>query len=75
MDFNDLKSMFGEVKSRMDGSIERVRRDMANVRTGRATVGLLDGVQVEAYGSRMPINQLASLSIPDRLQAWPRLVF
>ena len=65
MDFNDLKSMFGEVKSRMDGSIERVRRDLANVRTGRATVGLLDNVQVEAYGSKMPITQLATLSIPE----------
>ena len=65
MDFNDLKSMFAEVKSRMDGAIERVRRDMANVRTGRATVGLLDGVQVDAYGSKMPINQLATLSVPE----------
>jgi ribosome recycling factor len=49
----------------MDAGIERVRRDMANVRTGRATVGLLDGVHVEAYGSKMPINQLATLSIPE----------
>jgi ribosome recycling factor len=65
MDFNDLKGMFAEVKSRMDTSIERVRRDMANVRTGRATVGLLDSVQVEAYGSKMPINQLATLSVPE----------
>ena len=65
MEFSDLKGMFGEVKGRMDGAIERVRRDMANVRTGRATGGLLDGVQVDAYGSRMPINQLAALSIPE----------
>src|SRR5918995_3886077 len=65
MDFSDLKGMFAEVKTRMDGAIERVRRDMANVRTGRATVGLLDGIQVEAYGSRMPINQVATLSIPE----------
>ena len=65
MDFNDLKGMFTEVKGRMDGAIERVRREMANVRTGRANVGLLDGVQVEAYGSKMPINQVASLSIPE----------
>src|ERR671912_145685 len=65
MEFSDLKGMFGEVKARMDGAIERVRRDMANVRTGRATVGLLDGIHVEAYGSRMPINQLATLSIPE----------
>jgi ribosome recycling factor len=65
MDFNDLKGMFTEVKARMDGGIDRVRREMASVRTGRATVGLLDGIQVEAYGSRMPINQVASLSVPE----------
>lgn len=65
MDFNDLKGMFSEVKTRMDGAIDRVRRDMAGVRTGRATAGLLDGVQVEAYGSKMPINQVATLSIPE----------
>jgi ribosome recycling factor len=65
MDFNDLKGMFGEVKTRMDAAIERVRKDMANVRTGRASAGLLDNVQVEAYGSRMPLNQVATLSIPE----------
>ena len=65
MDFSDLKGMFGEVKTRMDAAIERVRKDMANVRTGRATVGLLDGVQVEAYGAKMPINQVAALSVPE----------
>jgi ribosome recycling factor len=65
MDFNDLKSMFSEVKTRMDGAIDRVRREMAGVRTGRANVGLLDAVQVEAYGSRMPINQVAQLSVPE----------
>ena len=65
MDFNDLKGMFAEVKTRMDGAIERVRRDMASVRTGRATVSILDGVQVEAYGAKMPINQVASLAVPE----------
>src|SRR5678809_1522095 len=65
MDFNDLKSMFGEVKTRMDAAIDRVRREMASVRTGRATVSLLDGIQVEAYGTRMPINQVATLSVPE----------
>ena len=65
MDFNDLKGMFSEVKTRMDGAIDRVRREMAGVRTGRANVGLLDTVQVEAYGSRMPINQVAQLSVPE----------
>ena len=65
MDFNDLKGMLSDVKPRRDGAIDRVRREMAGVRTGRANVGLLDGVQVEAYGSRMPINQLAALSVPE----------
>jgi len=65
MDFSDLKGMFGEVKTRMDGALDRVRREMANVRTGRANVGLLDNIQVEAYGAKMPINQVATLSIPE----------
>ena len=65
MDFNDLKGMFAEVKTRMDAAIDRVRRDMAGVRTGRATVSILDNVQVDAYGSKMPINQVATLSVPE----------
>ena len=65
MEFSDLNGMFAEVKKRMDGAIERVRKDMAGVRTGRATVSLLDGVQVEAYGSKVPINQVATLSVPE----------
>jgi ribosome recycling factor len=65
MDVNDLKGLFSEVKTRMDAGIERVRRELANVRTGRATVGILDSVHVDAYGARMPINQVASLSIPE----------
>jgi ribosome recycling factor len=65
MEFSDLKGMFGEVKTRMDGNIERVRKDMANVRTGRANAGMLDPVQVEAYGAKMPLNQVASVSIPE----------
>jgi ribosome recycling factor len=65
MDFNDLKGMFGEVNTRMDSAIERVRKDLANVRTGRASAGMLDNVHVEAYGSKMPLNQVATTSIPE----------
>jgi ribosome recycling factor len=65
MDFSDLSGMFAEVKIRMDGAIERVRRDMSGVRTGRAAVALLDNIHVEAYGARVPINQIATLSIPE----------
>jgi ribosome recycling factor len=65
MEFNDLKGMLSDLKTRMDGSIERVRKDMAGVRTGRANTSLLDAVQVEAYGTRVPLNQVATLSIPE----------
>jgi ribosome recycling factor len=65
MDVNDLKGLFAEVKKRMDTSLEHVRHELASVRTGRASVGILEHVQVEAYGSRMPINQVATLSVPE----------
>jgi ribosome recycling factor len=65
MDVNDLKGVFGEVKKRMDSALERVRHDIANVRTGRASTGMLETVQVEAYGAKMPLNQVASLSVPE----------
>jgi ribosome recycling factor len=65
MEFSDLNGMFSEMKTRMDSAIDRVRRDMAGVRTGRAAVTLLDGVHVDAYGSRVPINQVATLSVPE----------
>jgi ribosome recycling factor len=65
MDVSDLKGLFGEVKKRMDAQIEFVRKELAGVRTGRASTGLLENVQVEAYGTRMPLNQVATLSIPE----------
>ena len=65
MDVKDLKGLFGEVKKRMDGHIEHVRRELSGVRTGRASVNILDTVHVDAYGSSMPLNQVASLSIPE----------
>jgi ribosome recycling factor len=65
MDVKDLKGLFGEVKKRMDAQIEHVKRELGGVRTGRASVTILDSVHVEAYGSMMPLNQVASLSIPE----------
>ena len=65
MDVSDLKGLFGEVKKRMDGHIEHVRRELSGVRTGRASINILDTVHVEAYGSSMPLNQVASLSVPE----------
>ena len=65
MDVSDLKGLFGEVGKRMDAQIDHVRRELAGVRTGRASVTMLDTVHVEAYGSMLPLNQVASLSIPE----------
>jgi ribosome recycling factor len=49
----------------MESTIEAFRRDLSHVRTGRATTALLDGVQVEYYGTMTPLNQVATLSAPD----------
>jgi ribosome recycling factor len=65
MDVSDLKGLFAEVNKRMDGQIEHVRKELAGVRTGRASTGLLENVHVEAYGTKMPLNQVATLSIPE----------
>src|ERR671930_630076 len=65
MDVNDLKGLYAECAKRMGAAIEHARHELAGVRTGRASVTILDPVQVEAYGSRMPLNQLASLSVPE----------
>jgi ribosome recycling factor len=65
MDVNDLKGLFSEVQKRMDAGIDHVRKELAGVRTGRASVSILDSVQVEAYGAPMPLNQVASLSVPE----------
>ena len=65
MDVSDLKGLFLEVKKRMDGHIDHVRRELGGVRTGRASVNILDTVHVEAYGSMVPLNQVASLSVPE----------
>jgi ribosome recycling factor len=65
MDVTDLKGLSAEVKKRMDITLEHVRKELSGVRTGRASVTILDPVQVEAYGSMMPMNQVAQLSIPE----------
>jgi ribosome recycling factor len=65
MDANDLKALNQEVKQRMDAAIEHARREIAGLRSGRASVNMLDPVQVEAYGSLMPLNQVATFSIPE----------
>ena len=60
-----LKELFTQLKTRMDKAVEDFRKEMAAVRTGRASVHMLDGVQVEYYGSMMPLNQIAQVHAPE----------
>jgi ribosome recycling factor len=60
-----LKDSFAQLKTRMDKAVEDFRKEMTATRTGRASVHMLDGVVVEAYGSQMPLNQLANVSAPE----------
>ena len=54
-----------EVKQHMEDAFSAVRREFATVRTGKATPALLDTVRVEAYGSSLPLNQVATISTPE----------
>jgi len=60
-----LRDSFAQLKTRMDKAVEDFRKEMTATRTGRASVHMLDGVMVEAYGSQMPLNQLANVSAPE----------
>tara|TARA_B100001027_G_scaffold180217_1_gene131594 strand:- start:303 stop:863 length:561 start_codon:yes stop_codon:yes gene_type:complete len=61
---------------RMDGAINSLKGEFSGLRTGRASASLLDPVVIEVYGSKMPLNQLATLSIPDprtiSVQVWDK---
>lgn len=59
------ENVIKEVKPRMEAVIEDFKRRLANVRTGRATVGLLDGVMVDYYGTPTPLSQMASIAVPE----------
>ena len=65
MDVNDLKGLYTEINKRMKATLDHLQHEFGGVRTGRASVTILDGVHVEAYGSKMPLNQIAGLSIPE----------
>ena len=54
-----------EAKRRMEDALEAMRREFASIRTGKATPALLDTVRVDAYGSKMPVNQVATVHTPE----------
>jgi ribosome recycling factor len=65
-----------EIEKRMRASIDALKREFSGLRTGRASANLLEPVQVMVYGSRMPINQVATVSVPEprmiSVQVWDR---
>src|SRR6195256_4154394 len=65
MDVSDLKGLYAEVSKRMKTALDHLQHEFGGVRTGRASVTILDNVHVDAYGSKMPLNQVAGLSVPE----------
>ena len=65
----DAALVFDEAKASMEKAVRKLRAELQKIRTGRASTALLDGLQVDYYGTPTPLNQLANLSTPD-----PRLI-
>jgi ribosome recycling factor len=69
-----IQETYDETKDRMDKSIIALKNELKRIRTGRASVSLLDGIRVDYYGTPTPLNQMASLSVPESrlimIQPW-----
>jgi len=65
-----------DIKRRMQGALASLKTELSGLRTGRASASLVDHVQVDAYGTHMPLNQLATVSVPEprllSVQVWDR---
>src|ERR1044072_6488892 len=65
-----------DIKRRMQGALAALKTELGGLRTGRASASLVDHVQVEAYGNNMPLNQVATISVPEprmlSVQVWDR---
>ena len=73
-----MEQIFADAADRMGKAVESVRREFAKIRTGKATVSLLDGVKVEYYGSSSPLRQVANISVPEArllvVQPWDKKI-
>ena len=69
-----MQALLKEIETKMNTALETVSRGFASVRTGRASTALLDAIRVDYYGTPTPINQVASISVPDartlHIQPW-----
>jgi ribosome recycling factor len=72
--FNSIKEVEGNLKVRMEKAISDLQHDMAMIRTGRASLGILDHIRVDYYGTPTPLNQVANLHVPEpaliTIQPW-----
>jgi ribosome recycling factor len=69
-----IKQMVADAKSRMRSAVDTLLRELGTMRTGRASVAMLDGIRVDYYGTPTPLNQVGNLAVPDAtlitLQPW-----
>jgi ribosome recycling factor len=69
-----MSEVLTAMKEKMKKSIDAYRRDLTKIRTGRASLALLDGIKADSYGSMLPLNQVATLTIPESrmiaIQPW-----
>ena len=64
-----LEELLADAKRRMAKSVDATKHEFASVRTGRASTALLDRISVDYYGTKTPLNQLASITVPDAAPA------
>jgi ribosome recycling factor len=64
-----MEGVLAELKAECERTVEAIREELAHIRTGRATTQLLDGIRVDYYGNAVPLNQVATVSVPE-----PRLI-
>jgi ribosome recycling factor len=72
--FNSIRDVEANLKTRMEKAISDLQHEMAHIRTGRASLGLLDNIRVDYYGTPTPLNQVANLHVPEpsliTIQPW-----
>src|SRR5947208_10732954 len=72
--FNSVKDVEAHLKTRMEKAISDMQHEMAAIRTGRASLGILDHIRVDYYGTPTPVNQVANLHVPEpsliTIQPW-----
>jgi len=72
--FHSVKEVDASLKTRMEKALSDLQHEMASIRTGRASLGILDHIRVDYYGSPTPLNQVANLHVPEpsliTIQPW-----